>query len=161
ERAHGKETDAKPQAAGSEKRQAGTARKPRRAVERRNPPMLFLLSSPRSGSTLLRVMLQGHPRLFSPPELHLLPFDGMKDRAQELFDGAKYVYLTRHPYAVIESFVRMRMEKLLDVNEADPLTLAEHVWASTNGNVLRFFEHVEPARRFHLCYEDLVRDPEQ
>jgi len=33
---------------------------------------VFLLSSPRSGSTLLRVMLAGHPRLFCPPELHLL-----------------------------------------------------------------------------------------
>jgi pimeloyl-ACP methyl ester carboxylesterase/aryl carrier-like protein len=235
ERAHGKGMDAAPQAAGSAKRQAEAVRKPRRAVEQRNPPMLFLLSSPRSGSTLLRVMLQGHPGLFSPPELHLLPFDSMQDRqrglglsymgeglqralmelqgigadeskrfveellardasvqvvygllqqfaggrllvdktptyaasldtlerAEELFERAKYVYLTRHPYAVIESFVRMRMEKLLDVKEADPLTLAEHVWASTNGNVLRFFEKVDPARRFHLSYEDLVREPEE
>ncbi|MEB3325328.1 MAG: SDR family NAD(P)-dependent oxidoreductase, partial [Cyanobacteriota bacterium] len=34
------------------------------------PSALFLLSSPRAGSTLLRVMLAGHPQLFSPPELH-------------------------------------------------------------------------------------------
>ncbi len=33
---------------------------------------VFLLSSPRAGSTLLRVMLAGHPALFAPPELHLL-----------------------------------------------------------------------------------------
>jgi acyl transferase domain-containing protein/pimeloyl-ACP methyl ester carboxylesterase/aryl carrier-like protein len=231
ERAHGKAEVAKPQAA---RKESQAAKKPRRALTHRNPPMLFLLSSPRSGSTLLRVMLQGHPRLFSPPELHLLPFDSMNDRqqglglsymgeglqrsimdlqgldaveskrivddlqardasvqevygllqklagerllvdktptyaadyetlerAEELFDGAKYLYLTRHPYAVIESFVRMRMDKLIDVNEVDPLTLAEHVWTSTNGNVLRFFKKVDPARRFHLCYEDLVRDPE-
>jgi amino acid adenylation domain-containing protein len=37
-----------------------------------NPPAVFVLSPPRSGSTLLRVMLGGHPRLFAPPELDLL-----------------------------------------------------------------------------------------
>src|SRR5262249_31497398 len=142
----------------------------------------FILCSPRSGSTLLRVMLAGHPGLFSPPELHLLPFQGMKERREKLgssylteglqralielggldaaeskreverlekedasvqsvyellqgksaprklidksptyasdfgalqraemmFQGAKYIHLVRHPYSVIESFVRMR-----------------------------------------------------
>ena len=48
------------------------------------PPTTFILSSPRSGSTLLRVMLAGHPSLSSPPELHLLPFDTMAEREQEL-----------------------------------------------------------------------------
>jgi thioester reductase-like protein len=37
----------------------------------RADPMLFVLSPPRSGSTLLRVMLAGHSRLFSPQELYL------------------------------------------------------------------------------------------
>jgi amino acid adenylation domain-containing protein/non-ribosomal peptide synthase protein (TIGR01720 family) len=35
-------------------------------------PVIFILSPTRSGSTLLRVMLGGHPRLFAPPELDLL-----------------------------------------------------------------------------------------
>jgi aryl carrier-like protein len=35
-------------------------------------PVIFILSPTRSGSTLLRVMLGGHPRLFAPPELNLL-----------------------------------------------------------------------------------------
>ncbi|MGL5074682.1 MAG: SDR family NAD(P)-dependent oxidoreductase, partial [Waterburya sp.] len=47
-------------------------------------PAAFILSSPRSGSTLLRVMLAGHPSLSSPPELHLLPFDTMVEREAEL-----------------------------------------------------------------------------
>ncbi|MGO1117063.1 SDR family NAD(P)-dependent oxidoreductase [Rhodovibrionaceae bacterium A322] len=42
------------------------------------PDAVFLLSSPRSGSTLARVMLAGHPGLFSPPELHLLGYDSLK-----------------------------------------------------------------------------------
>jgi acyl transferase domain-containing protein len=45
------------------------------------PAPIFLLSSPRAGSTLLRVMLAGHSRLFAPPELHLLPFASMGERA--------------------------------------------------------------------------------
>jgi acyl transferase domain-containing protein/thioesterase domain-containing protein len=40
----------------------------------------FILSSARAGSTLLRVMLQGHPCLFCPPELHLAGYGGMKER---------------------------------------------------------------------------------
>ncbi|MEH1949605.1 MAG: phosphopantetheine-binding protein [Nostoc sp.] len=48
----------------------------------RLPGIIFILSSPRSGSTLLRVMLAGHPSLFSPPELHLLPFNTMREREE-------------------------------------------------------------------------------
>ena len=47
-------------------------------------PMLFLLSTPRAGSTLLRAMLAGHPELFSPPELHLLTFSSMAKRDAQL-----------------------------------------------------------------------------
>jgi LPS sulfotransferase NodH len=41
---------------------------------------VFVLSPPRSGSTLLRAMLAGHPRLFAPPELYLLSYDTMAER---------------------------------------------------------------------------------
>ena len=46
----------------------------------KNKPAVFILSPPRSGSTLLRVMLAGNPRLFSPPELDLLSFNTMGER---------------------------------------------------------------------------------
>ena len=49
-----------------------------------NPCMAFLLSSPRSGSTLLRVILAGNQRLFAPPELHLLYYGTMEQRRQAL-----------------------------------------------------------------------------
>lgn len=39
--------------------------------------LIFILSPPRSGSTLLRVMLAGHSALFSPQELYLAPFETM------------------------------------------------------------------------------------
>ncbi len=56
----------------------------RRATASKNAPAVFVLSPPRSGSTLLRVMLAGHPRLFAPPELELLGFDTLRERRQAL-----------------------------------------------------------------------------
>jgi hypothetical protein len=47
-------------------------------------PVGFILSAPRSGSTLLRVMLAGHPALFVPPELELLSFDTFDARQSVL-----------------------------------------------------------------------------
>jgi hypothetical protein len=44
-------------------------------------PVAFLLGVPRSGTTLLRVMLAGHPDLFAPPEMVLAPFETMAERA--------------------------------------------------------------------------------
>lgn len=48
-------------------------------ADERLPAPVFLLSTPRCGSTLLRAMLGGHPGLFAPPELHLLPFADLAD----------------------------------------------------------------------------------
>ena len=47
---------------------------------RKNRQAIFILSTPRSGSTLLRVMLGGHSRLFAPPELYLLSFADLAQR---------------------------------------------------------------------------------
>jgi amino acid adenylation domain-containing protein len=52
----------------------------------KNRRAVFILSPPRSGSTLLRVMLAGHPRLFAPPELELLSFKTLSER-REAFSG--------------------------------------------------------------------------
>lgn len=57
-----------------------------RAGRSPNPRAIFILSPPRSGSTLLRVMLAANPSLFAPPELELLTFDSMMERRQVL-DG--------------------------------------------------------------------------
>lgn len=207
----------------------------------RRPGILFVLSAPRSGSTLLRVMLAGHPRLFSPPELVLLPFDTMGERAQKfdslgygwlrlglnaaltelegltregavertgalehqnlpisdvyrslqsaigdrllvdksplytfhpdwlqraegMFDRPKYLFLYRHPYSVIESFVRTRFHKILGrhwlFQDENPWRLAEKAWAISNRHTMDFLQGVEPARQHAVRYEDLVRGPE-
>ena len=48
------------------------------------PAPVFVLGAPRSGTTLLRVMLAGHPSLFSPPEMVIAPFATMAERRKKL-----------------------------------------------------------------------------
>ncbi|MBF2020969.1 MAG: alpha/beta fold hydrolase, partial [Hydrococcus sp. C42_A2020_068] len=202
-------------------------------IDKKLPKIAFVLSSPRAGSTLLRVMLAGHPDLCSPPELHLLPFDTIAqrekelalshlgeglprafmelkgidaqeaqnlvanlvkqnnsiyevyamlqelagkrllvdksptyafhretlERAEALFTGAKYIHLVRHPYSVIESFCRMRMDKLVGSGKENPYELAEEIWTKSNQNILDFFEKIARDRTHLIRYEDLVKEP--
>lgn len=204
-------------------------------LEQKLPGIVFILSSPRSGSTLLRVMLAGHPDLASPPELHLLPFDRMEQREKELtlshlgeglqrafidlkgidatqserlitelvqedrsipevyallqelagdrilidksptyafhretleraeamFENAKYIHLVRHPYAVIESFCRLRMDKLVGAGDGDPYQVAELIWTKSNQNILDFLSEISSDRHHLICYEELVKNPTQ
>ena len=67
-----------------------------------NRRAVFVLSPPRSGSTLLRVVLGGHRRLFAPPELELLSFDTMA-RRQEAFQGRDRFWLEGAVRAVMEA----------------------------------------------------------
>jgi amino acid adenylation domain-containing protein len=78
-----------------------------------NPPALFVLSPPRSGSTLLRVMLGIHPRLFAPPELELLSFQTLAER-RAAFQGRDSFWL--------EGAVRAAMEaRQCSASEAEAL----------------------------------------
>ncbi|HEV8581882.1 MAG TPA: non-ribosomal peptide synthase/polyketide synthase [Thermoanaerobaculia bacterium] len=106
-----------PEALGSARRQAWTARvdaarvaafralipppAPLSGAVEKNPPAAFVLSPPRSGSTLLRVMLAGNPRLFAPPELELLSFDTLAER-RAAFPGRNSFWLEGVTRAVME-----------------------------------------------------------
>jgi len=56
----------------------------------KNKRALFVLAPPRSGTTLLRVMLGGHPELFAPPELFLLSFNAMDERKAAFPDAESF-----------------------------------------------------------------------
>lgn len=49
--------------------------------------VVFLLSTPRSGSTLLRLSLNAHNSIFAPPELHLLTYQSIRDWQNDLIDS--------------------------------------------------------------------------
>lgn len=205
-------------------------------------PCVFLLGSPRSGTTLLRTMLAGHSRLCVPGELNLLPFDYLGDRAhvlqalgfswmifgaqealgdalgrpalwarvetaratrqnrpvaesyrrlqeagggrllvdksplytlhaawmaraESLAPGSRYIYLTRHPFSVMESFVRRRFHRMLgpvnQIWDPHPWGFAEKVWAGCNRNVVAFLDTVPPDRQMRVSFEALVTEPER
>jgi len=208
-------------------------------VGARNPPAIFILSPPRSGTTLLRVMLAGHPDLFAASELQLLGFNTLKERkeafsgkyslwlegtiravmeikkcfadkamqiieeyekanyttrqfygmlqswlggkilvdkspsyvfdqanlekAERDFDKPLYIYLVRHPYAMVRSFVQYHMDQVLYLKSHPftPQQLGELVWLISQKNVLTFFEKVPEKRKFTMRFEDLVAQPEK
>ena len=66
-----------------------------------NPPALFVLAPPRSGTTLLRVMLAGHPDLFAAAELQLLGFQTLQER-RVAFEGKFSLWLEGTIRAVME-----------------------------------------------------------
>lgn len=207
---------------------------------RKGHSAVFLLGPPRSGTTLLRAMLTGHPALFSPPELNLLPFDtlaakrqelaaagingfetgltqafmhlhrcaydaadvharaleasgapmaevyqrlqehasgrlivdksplyqahvGWLQRAEQMFDAPKYLFLTRHPFPVMESMVRHRFNRWLKnwfgFWDDNPWLFAEKLWAVYTQNALTFLADIPAERQHRVSYEALVTDP--
>jgi amino acid adenylation domain-containing protein len=69
--------------------------------ETKNPPAMFILAPPRSGTTLLRVMLAGHPQLFAASELQLLGFNTLAERRQA-FTGRFSLWLEGTIRAIME-----------------------------------------------------------
>lgn len=78
--------------------------------KKKNPPAVFVLSPPRSGSTLLRAMLAGHPKLFSPPELYLLTYNTLADR-KAWFSGSQRFQLEGN----IRALMQIRNQPLEEV----------------------------------------------
>jgi hypothetical protein len=70
---------------------------------RKNKRAVLVLSTPRTGSTLFRAMLAGHPKLFSPPELYLLAYENMAERRDFFwFTGAQKSQLEGNTRALME-----------------------------------------------------------
>lgn len=53
-------------------------------------PTIFVLGCPRSGTTLLRTMLMGHPEIFAGPELYLIQYHSMLQRERLITDSGAY-----------------------------------------------------------------------
>ncbi|MGE5343417.1 MAG: amino acid adenylation domain-containing protein [Candidatus Omnitrophota bacterium] len=92
----------------------------------KTPPVLFILCPPRSGSTLLRVILAGHPGLFAPQELQLLSFNTLTERKAAL-SGTYSLYLE----GVIRAIMEMKAigadqaKQIMEAFEAQGMTVQE------------------------------------
>ncbi|MEZ4887302.1 MAG: amino acid adenylation domain-containing protein [Chitinophagales bacterium] len=71
------------------------------AIKQLNHPPIFILAPPRSGTSLLRVMLAGHPEIFGANELQLLHFNTLEERSQA-YSGKFSLWLEGLVRAVME-----------------------------------------------------------
>ncbi len=210
-----------------------------RAGEGSGEGALFVLAPPRSGTTLLRVMLGGHPALFAPPELELLSFNTLAERraafpgrdsfwleglvravmeirgcgaeeaaalmedlereglttaelygrlqswlggrmlvdktpsyaldpavlrrAEEVFDGPRYIHLMRHPLGMIHSFEEAKLDQIFFRYEHSfsRRELAELIWTVSHQNIVDLLQDVPAERQHWVHFEELVREPER
>jgi acyl transferase domain-containing protein/NAD(P)-dependent dehydrogenase (short-subunit alcohol dehydrogenase family)/ubiquinone/menaquinone biosynthesis C-methylase UbiE len=195
---------------------------------------VFLISAPRSGSTLLKSILGMHPAMVCPPELSLLLHDTLDTlvesltgplarqsltrtfsellhtesetgerllealvarktsvaevyrilqalanpavlldkcpnysldprviaRAEALFTNPRYIILTRHPAAVIESFVRNRMHRLYTLDKVHPVWFAKEIYRRSLQTIISLQQSIDVSRVHVVRFEDLVRDPD-
>jgi acyl-CoA synthetase (AMP-forming)/AMP-acid ligase II len=87
---------------------------------------IFILAPPRSGTTLFRVMLGGHPQLFAPPELELLNFHTLKER--RAFFGVGYEFWlqgTTRAVMEIKRWNALTAERFIRDREDAEMTVAE------------------------------------
>lgn len=90
----------------------------------KNPPAIFVLAPPRSGSTLLRIILAGSPQLLSPPELHLLSYATLAQRKASLAGEATQQLLqgTIRAIAQLQNCSVEQAERMMALYEQDNLT---------------------------------------
>jgi hypothetical protein len=77
-------------------------------------------------------------------------------KIEEVFEKPRYLYIVRHPYAVIESMTRIQ---ICPPQPKHTLATAEEWWLQDNRNVQQFLSGVPPERWHRLSYESLMRDP--
>src|SRR6185503_5975636 len=108
----------------------------------RNPPAIFILSPPRSGTTLLRIMLAGHRDLFSASELQLLGFATMQERA-DAYTGRFSGWL--------DGLIRTLME--IEGLDAEAAKAAIHAAESEGVTTKAFYRRLQDAIRPRLLVD--------
>lgn len=94
--------------------------------DKKNPRAIFILSPPRSGSTLLRVMLEGHENLFSPPELDLLSFNTLQERKEKLSgDYSLWLEATIRAIMELKNCSSDEAEKIMDGFEKENMSVKD------------------------------------
>jgi hypothetical protein len=82
-------------------------------------------------------------------------------RAEGDFEEALYIHLARHPYAMVRSFERYRLEQVLclPTHPFSPRQLAEMVWVISHQNIVEFLDGIPEGRKYCMRFEDLTRRP--
>ncbi len=117
-----------------------------------NAPVVFILSPPRSGSTLFRIMLGGHPQLFAPPELHLLTYTTLQERRKALnSDLNRHLLLgTIQAIKQIQGCSEAEAEQLMASYEDQNLTPGEFYAELQQGLGDRYLIDKTPSYTYHF-----------
>src|SRR6185295_2680398 len=85
------------------------------------------------------------------------------DRAEAMFEGAKYIHLIRHPYGMIRSFEEAKLDQVFfrAAHDFSRRELAELVWLVSHRHILAFFERIPAERKHAVVFEELLADPER
>jgi acyl transferase domain-containing protein/thioesterase domain-containing protein len=123
-----------------------------------NPSAVFVLSPPRTGSTLLRVLLAGHPRLFAPPELNLMLYNTLLERKTQLAGpAASHLQGTLRSIIEIKGCSLEEAEEIMEQFEAQGMTIQQFYrqlqeWIRDRNQVL-----VDKSPGYSICRESLER----
>ena len=105
----------------------------------RNPRIVLILAPPRSGTTLLRVMLAGHPQLFAASELQLLCFHTLSERRTAFagrhaawLDGLIRTWMELHGCSADEAKQAIRQRESQDLSTGAVLSPAAAGCGRTN-----------------------------
>jgi LPS sulfotransferase NodH len=97
----------------------------------KNPAAAFVLSPPRSGSTLLRKMLANHPALFVPPEPNLLMFERM-GRRRALTEQLESGWIRSGPQAIWQQLDQTPAQSVDELENEDARTQAVYRMIQTH-----------------------------
>jgi hypothetical protein len=77
-------------------------------------------------------------------------------RVEEWFDSPRYIWIVRHPGAVIRSFQNMPMAEMMF--QGFPVSY-RNLWYETNRNIRDYLATIPEQRWTRVRFEDLVREP--
>jgi len=112
------------------------ARLVRRLRERKRPPAPFVVGVNRSGTTLLRMMLDAHPELTIPPETHFIP-EVIRRANHENTRRRLIRSITRHPrwgdFGLDEGEFRARAKQVRPLTASGAIRCFYELYADKQG----------------------------
>lgn len=83
-------------------------------------------------------------------------------RTADMFSSPRYIFITRHPFAVMDSFIRKRFHRftadIWGVPDTNAWHQAETFWYVPNRNILEFLSTLPCDQWLHISYESLMQD---
>jgi hypothetical protein len=120
---------------------------------------LIVLGFPRSGTTLLARLLDGHPEISAPPETGLFSAAGRFLQEQSLVEGPPIGVLTGLSFAGIPPDAALAGLRAMLFGFHDRIAAGRPVWVEKTATDIFHLETLEPLLAGHARFLCLVRNP--